>query len=91
MSAASPGSRPTRTAWLSAATDGLAGAAGRPVGVTVAAAAVHGPSELGPIAATSHWYSVPLVSPSTTVVRSSETPSVDSIAVAAGRGRQRTL
>ena len=68
-----------RSARSSASTEGFRGAAGRPIGVAVVTAAVHAPSDALPTAATSHWYAVPFVSPSTVAVVSSDTPSFDSI------------
>jgi len=49
------------------------------LGVPVVVAAVHAPSDDAPTAATSHWYAVPFVSPSTVALVSSDTPSFDSI------------
>ena len=80
----------TRSAWFEASTEGLLGGWGRPIGVTVPLAGVHGPTDVAPTAATSHWYVFPLVSPSTTAVRASETPSFDSIQ-SPSPVRQRTL
>ena len=68
-----------RKDWSRASTDGFPGASGRPIGATAVAAAVHAPSAADPIAATSHWYVAPFVSPSTTALVSSDTPSFASI------------
>src|SRR5215210_6533791 len=68
-------STPPFRAW----TVGLPGGAGRPSGVTELDAGVHSPCPDGPIAATSHSYSVPFVSPETVAVGSRDTPSADSI------------
>ena len=60
------------------------------MGTTIDAAAIHGPTVVPITAATSQVYAVPLVRPLTTVVRSSDTPSVDSIG-SPSPARQRTL
>ena len=43
------------TALSSASTEGFAGTAGRPIGVAVVPAGTHGPCDVAPTAATSHW------------------------------------
>ena len=67
------------SAWSSAVTAGFPGAGGGPTGMAIELAAFHGPTVVPLTTATSQMYGLPLVRPVTTVVRSSDTPSVDSI------------
>ncbi len=70
-------------------TVGLAGAAGRPNGVTDAPAGLHGPTPSAVTTATSQLYVVPLATPSMVVFGSSDSPSSDSIQ-SPSPARQRT-
>ena len=53
--AGSSGATVIRTAPFDAATAGWPGTGGRPIGVAVVSAGVHGPTDVGPTTATSHW------------------------------------